>query len=78
MLKIYCNHNKQDITYSFTVGQTFPNVEGKLLCIEIGGKELAKLMEAKDIPLAHPDLSHLTWDGKQAGSVLKLLKEIFI
>jgi hypothetical protein len=77
MLKIVANHNKQDITYSFTVGQTFPAVEGKLISVEISGKELVKLMEKKEIPLCSVDNSSLMWHGKSAGGVLKLLKEIF-
>jgi hypothetical protein len=77
MLKIVANHNKQDVTYSFTSGQTFPNVEGKLVSVEISGKELSKLMEKKEIPLCSVDNSSLMWHGRSAGSVLKLLKEIF-
>lgn len=44
MLKIIANHNKQDITYSFTVGQSFPDIKGKLVSVEVSGKELSKLM----------------------------------
>lgn len=66
MLKIFVNHNKQDVTYSFTMGQTFPDVQGKLLRIEVGGKELTKLMEVKEIPICAADTSHLAWEGKQA------------
>ncbi len=77
MLKIVCNHNKQDITYSFTVGQTFPDINGKLISVEISGKELSKLMEKKEIPLCSVDNSSLIWHGKQAGSILKVLREIF-
>ena len=78
MLKIVTNHNRQDVTYSYTVGQAFPNVEGKLLRIEINGNELSKLMEKKEIPICAIDNSYLIWHGKQAGGVLKLLKEMFI
>ena len=49
MLKIMTNHNKQDIIYSYTLGQTFPEVQGKLLQVELSGKELAKLVEEKEI-----------------------------
>jgi hypothetical protein len=78
MVKIVANHNKHDIIYSYTVGQTFPNVEGKLIRIEVNGNELSKLMEKKEIPLCAADSSYLTWHGKQAGSILKLLREIFL
>jgi hypothetical protein len=79
MLKIYSNHNKQDVTYSFTIGQTFPDVKGKLLRIEINGKELSKLIEAWEVPLEFEstDNPYLIWHGKQAGRVLKRLREMF-
>lgn len=76
MVKIFANHNRQDITYSYTIGQTFPNVEGKLLRIEISGSELSKLMEKKEIPICSVDSSCLIWHGKQAGGVLKILREL--
>lgn len=77
MLKIITNHNKQDITYTYTIGQTFPDIQGKLLQLELSGKELAKLVREKEIPICAIDTSCLTWQGRGAGSVLKLLKEIF-
>lgn len=77
MLKIVSNHNKQDITYSFSAGQTFPDIQGKLLTVEISGKELAKLMEVKEIPICTPETSCLVWHGRQAGGILKVLREIF-
>jgi L-lactate permease len=76
MLKITSNHNKQYITHSFTLGQSFPDIMGKLISIEISGKELSKLMEKKEIPLCSVENSCLTWHGKQAGGILKILKEI--
>jgi hypothetical protein len=75
MVKIVANHNKQDVVYSYTLGQTFPNVEGKLLRVEVNGQELFKLMEKKEIPICEPN-SYLTWHGKQAGGILKLLREL--
>lgn len=77
MLKIYSNHNKQDVSYSFKIGQSFPDVQGKLLRIEISSNELSKLMEAKEIPLCSVDNSYLVWHGKCAGRVLKVLRELF-
>lgn len=76
MLKIVANHNKQDITYSYTLGQTFPDIQGKLLQVELSGKELAKLVQEKEIPLCAIDTSCLVWHGKQAGGILKILREI--
>lgn len=77
MLKIVTNHNKQDITYSFTVGQTFPDIQGKLLRIEINGNELSKLLQEKEIPVCGIDNSYIVWHDRAAGSILKLLREIF-
>lgn len=75
MLKIFCNHEKQDITYSYTLGQAFPDVKGKLLRVEMNGKELDKLREIKEIPL-NDDAVYLAWNGKQAGHILKLFREV--
>lgn len=77
MLKIVTNHNKQDITYSYTIGQNFPDIEGKLISIELSGKELQELLEIREIPVCEIDKAHLVWQGKHAGSVLKSLREIF-
>lgn len=77
MLKIVTNHNKQDITYSYTVGQTFPDIQGKLISIELSGKELQELLEVREIPVCEIDKSYLIWHGKSAGSVLKSLREVF-
>lgn len=74
MLKIVCNHEKQEVTYSYTLGQTFPDVKGKLLRVEMSGKELDKLRETKEIPL-YDQTVHLVWQGKQAGHILKLFRE---
>ena len=76
MLKIFTNHNKQDINYSFTIGQVFPDVQGKLLRIELSGNELNKLVQQKEIPICAIDTSCLVWHGKNAGYILKLLREI--
>jgi len=77
MLKIVANHNHQNITYSYTQGQAFPDVKGKLLSVELNGNELAKLMEVKEIPINAADTCYLVWYGKHAGGVLKTLREIF-
>ena len=76
MLKIVTNHNKQDVTYSYTLGQAFPDIQGKLLRIELSGNELAKLVQEKEIPICAIDTSCLVWHEKNAGHILKMLREI--
>ena len=76
MLKIIANHNKQDVTYTYTLGQTFPDVQGKLLQVELSGKELARLVQEKEIPICAIDTSCLTWNGRSASRVLKIVREI--
>lgn len=76
MLKIIANHNKQEVTYSFTIGQTFPDVQGKLVRLELNGNELQKLIQEKEIPICAIDSSYLVWHGKAAGHILKLLREV--
>lgn len=77
MLKIIVNHNKQDIVYSYSVGQVFPDIQGKLIRLELNGQELLKLVQQKDIPICAIDTSYLVWYGRNAGSILKILKDIF-
>jgi hypothetical protein len=76
MLKIITNHNKQDVVYSFTLGQNFPNIEGKLLRVELSGAELSKFIQKKEIPICDVDSSYLIWHDGAAGGVLKILREI--
>lgn len=78
MIKIYCNYNKQNVVHSFTIGQSFPNVQGKLLRVEVNGNELSKINEVKELPLNILDSSYLVWHDKHAGRILKILKEIFL
>ena len=77
MLKIFCNHERQDISYTYSVGMSFPDIKGKLLRVEVNGKELLKLLEVKEIPACFNDSSYLAWDGKAAGSILKTFRELF-
>ena len=76
MLKVVANLNKQDIIYSFTLGQTFPDIQGKLLRLELNGAELLKLIQKKEIPICAIDNSCLIWYNKNAGRILKILREI--
>lgn len=76
MLKIYTNHNKQDVVYSFKFGGTFPEIEGKLLKVEANGNELEELLVFKGIPVSTASTSYLVWEGKFAGSILKTFREL--
>ena len=76
MLKIIVNHNKQDIVYSYTIGQVFPDIQGKLLRVELSGNELLKFVKEKEIPICAIDNSYLIWNDKNAGHILKILREI--
>lgn len=78
MLKITSNHNKKDINYSFTLGQSFPKVEGKLLAIEVNGHELSKLLEVYQIPLFSISNPYIMWNGKFAGRILKTFQELLL
>ncbi len=76
MLKIFTNHNKQDITYSYRIGQVFPDIQGKLLRIEMSGEELLRLNQEKEIPIHAIDSSYLIWHDRNAGRIVKILREI--
>lgn len=77
MIKIFTNHNKQDIVYSFSIGQVFPDILGKLLKIEINGNELLRLNKEKEIPISSIDTSYIIWHNRNAGRIIKILREIF-
>lgn len=74
MLKITTNHNHAVRVYSYTIGQNFPEIEGKLISVELSGNELKKYLETKEIPVQ--ETMHITWHDKHAGRVLKELREI--
>ncbi len=77
MLKITVSINKQKSTLSFSVGQTFPEVQGKLLSVEASGKELTRLLEKREIPVVFGDNTSVTWHGAPAGRALRDLRELF-
>lgn len=77
MIKIVVNVNRQDVTLTFTVGQAFPKVEGKLVSVEVSGRELQRLQDDKELPLNLPADACLTWNSPHAGRVLRELKELF-
>lgn len=76
MLKIVANHKKQDVTYTISLGQTLPKIEGKLIRLELNGAELSRFIKEKEIPICAIDSSYLVWHGRAAGRVLKVLREI--
>ena len=77
MLKIVINVNKHDVTHTYTVGQSFPTIEGKLISVELSGKELVQLAKKTEIPICYVDNMSLIWHGRPAGRVLKDLRELF-
>jgi len=77
MLKIYVNVNKQDVTLTYSVGQQFPKVEGRLIQVEASGKELAAFLAKSETPVNVVDGMALTWSGKGAGRALRAMREIF-
>lgn len=76
MLKIVVNINKQDTSVNWSVGQALPTIEGKLVSVEASGKELLKLQEGMEIPLNAVDTASITWHGRNAGRVLRVLREL--
>ena len=78
MISIVIENKKQLTTFSYNETGKFPDINGKLIKIEISGKELIKLSSIKNIPIYLIDNSCLIWHGKAAGSVLKILKELYL
>lgn len=77
MIKVVANVNRQDVTYSYSLGSV-PAIEGKLVSVEVSGKELLRLVETREIPLRSVDNTSLTWHGRHAGRILKALREVTV
>ena len=77
MLRIYVNVNRQDVTLSFSVGQQFPKVEGRLISVEASGKELATFLAKSETPVNVTEGMVLSWHGKFAGRALQTMRELF-
>ena len=77
MIKIFANINKQDVVLSCSLEQALPEVNGKLLRLEINGNDLLKLSQAKEIPINSIDSAYCIWYGRNAGRILRLLHDIF-
>lgn len=71
------NVNKRDIVLSFSIGQAFPKVDGKLISVEVSGRELTKLLEVREISVSAIDNAFIAWHGKHAGRILKELRQLF-
>lgn len=78
MVKIFANVDRRDVVYSCSLGQQLPTVNGKLLRLEINGNELLKLSQLKEIPINSIDSAYCIWHGRNAGRILKLLRDVFI
>jgi hypothetical protein len=77
MLRIIVNINRQDIVQTYTAGQSWPTLNGKLVSVEASGKELQRLQEVQEIPINAIDSASITWRGRHAGHILRTFKEIF-
>lgn len=77
MLKIHVNVNRQDIVLSYSTGQQFPKVEGRLSCVEISGKELQAFLVRNGTPVVSNDGMVISWHGKHAGRALRSMRELF-
>ena len=77
MLKVHVNANRQDVVLSYTMGQQFPKVEGRLVSVEVSGKELASFLEKNAVPLVHNVGMVIAWHGKHAGRALHRLRAVF-
>lgn len=84
MVKIVSEYNGRGVMQSVVLGQAFPDVKGKLMSVEVNGRELARLLQkraADDRPIPLPqhqqETSFLTWHGRHAGRVLRELRELF-
>ncbi len=77
MIRIYVNINRQDVALSFSIGQRFPKVEGRLISVEASGKELVAFLAKNETPVNVTDGMVLSWHGKSVGRALRTMRELF-
>ena len=77
MLKISVNVNKQDVALTYSAGQQFPKVDGRLISVEASGKELSAFLAKSETPVFQLDGMTITWRGKHAGRALRTMRELF-
>jgi len=77
VIRIYININRQDVALSFSIGQQFPRVEGRLISVEASGKELAAFLAKNETPVNVTDGMVLSWHGKNAGRALRTMRVLF-
>lgn len=76
MIRIVTNVKCQDVVHSCSLDVSFPVIEGKLISVEVNGKELRRLAAAQELPLCSVDNISLTWHGRYAGRIVKVLREL--
>lgn len=77
MLRILTNVGRQDVVLTYSSGQRFPKVEGRLVAVEAGGRELHELLTRQELPVVPNDGMVISWHGKHAGRALRALRELF-
>lgn len=77
MLKISVNFNQCDGVVSYSVGQRFPEVRGRLVSVEASGKELSAFLARQELPVFPVENMTIAWTGKHAGRALQVMREIF-
>jgi len=77
MLKISVNVNRQDAVLTYSAGQQFPKVEGRLISVEASGKELEAFLVRAEIPVNITAGMAITFHGKAAGRALRTMRELF-
>lgn len=77
MLKIRINVSRQDVILSCSLGQQFPKVEGRLVSVEAGGRELQSFLARNSVPVLPNDGMVICWHGKHAGRAMTMMREMF-
>jgi hypothetical protein len=75
MIRIISSFNRREVVSVFSRGGSFPSVQGRLISLELSGKELALFIERKQVPL-HAASGSITWNGRFVGRALKELREL--
>lgn len=77
MIRIFTNVNRQDVVLTYSSGQRFPKIEGKLVSVEASGRELNEFLSKHETPVVPNEGMVIAWHGRHARRALRTMRELF-
>lgn len=78
MIRIVTSVRRSPVTSTCSLGSVPAVIDGKLVSVEVSGKDLTLFAEATELPLRSVDGTGLTWHGRHAGRVLRTLRGLVV